>query len=98
MDGLDYISNSISSDDYITNFDLDGDLELEYRYDDLQFIVSDQLKSDGYFAVTMFTGRDRDTNSHLYEREFSARTARGMARIIKREAKAYTSRYDGLDY
>lgn len=98
MRGLDYIATALSGSDTITDFDRDGYLEVEYRADDLQFVVSDQRNSDGYFAVTMYAGRERDTNSHLYEQEFSARTACGMVRIIKRQASEYLSRYDGLDY
>jgi hypothetical protein len=96
MDTLNYIANSIKSSEVITEFEGDT-LEVEYRYQDLLFSVSDQLTSDGYIAIGLYAGREHDTNAHAIEREFTARTPRGAVRIIKREAHDYINRWAGWD-
>jgi hypothetical protein len=96
MDTLNYIANSVKSSEVITEFEGDF-LEVEYRFQELQFSVSDQLASDGYIAIGLYAGREHDTNAHAIEREFTAKTQRGAVRIIKREANAWLNRYAGWD-
>lgn len=96
MDTLTYIADSLKSSEVITEFEANS-LEVEYRFEDLQFSITDQLASDGYIAIGLYAGRERDTNAHSIEREFTAKTQRGAVRIIKREAKAWIDRYAGWD-
>jgi hypothetical protein len=96
MNTLTYIADSLKSTDVTAEFE-GGSLEVDYRFEDLQFSITDQLASDGYIAIGLYAGREYDTNSHAIEREFTAKTQRGAVRIVKREAKAWLDRYAGWD-
>lgn len=72
----------------IVEFDLNGDLEIDYAYD-LSFIVSDQIAEDGYLAATAFAGRDRETNAATDEYEFTATDPTAMADTIAKIVKEY---------
>lgn len=92
MKALEYIASELQSEDVIATFER-GSLELEYRFEDLQFSVSDQLATDGYFAVLMEGGRDYETNAPTFEHEFTSRTALGTLNAIKRHAREYINRW-----
>lgn len=93
MNALEYIAEAIKSEDVIPTFDRYGELEIDYRYQDLTFYVSNQLDTDGYFAVLVHAGREWETNSPQYEHEFTGRTALATLSKIKKEADAWLNRY-----
>lgn len=93
MTALELIAQAIKADGaQIVEFDLNGFLEIDYA-DDVSFIVSDQIVEDGYLAATAFAGRDRETNGHTDEYEFTATDPTTMADTISKIAKEFADRY-----
>lgn len=93
MTALEVIKSKLDSKgEFITTLS-NSDLEVEVMSDELTFCITDQVGTDGYYAISEFYGRDSDTNAHRYEREFTARTIAGALRIVNRQVKFYANYY-----
>lgn len=91
MNTLQAIADKLDTERFIKTI-TQHELEAE-TYEDLSFAVTDQLNTDGYIAITAFYGRDYETNAHLHEHEWTARTVTEAVRILNGALDSYASRY-----